>query len=867
MIPVRLSLRNFMCYRDATEVLDLTGVHLACLSGENGAGKSALLEAITWALWGKARDRFIDDELISKGATEMEVDFQFMLNGDAYRVIRKRAMKGKAGTTVLEIQIGEGEPGSEQWRTLSGATIRESQARIGELLKIDYETFINSAFIMQGRADEFTMKSPTDRKKVLADILGLEQYDRLENEAKEEAHSRRLKMSDLENALHRIDHDLLLRPVHAHRLEEVEELLVGKQSVLLALQAELADIRVSEQELKASEKRLVEIRERIARRERSMDIAKTKIVRDTEKRKNAEQLIAQRVEIGAGYAELQEAQERDRALNEDKSRLHLLQVEQMRVEKELDGERIRLDSERRQREEQIRRFSQSLQGRPVLESQLSETLDKLNRLMKLQQQHEDTRCERDRLDVRVQTITRERNALGEEGKVIRQKLDMLLAAHAESKDHVGCPLCGTALSEDALRRVRESYQRDIDDRRRAYSEKQRELDDVSKQLVVTINLYAKEQDELKPLEMQREREAALKQKLAKVDQDEQDLSKEEAALVVVKTRLADGDFAHDARGRLLAVAGQMKSLSYDADAHASVARRLEVLRPEGYERKYYDLVNVERDLPVVLADLEEAAQTLAQLRAEQESDREEEALLVPQAAQLVEVREQRKAKEQEEAALAGEVHTFIEERGELKNKLARCDELQEDKRRYAAEYQEAGDERAIYEELAYAFGKKGIQAMIIENVIPEVEEEANALLHRMTDGRMSVQMETQKDAKSGKSVIETLEIRVADEVGVRGYEMYSGGEAFRVNFAVRIALSKLLARRAGTQLQTLVIDEGFGSQDGQGREKLVSAIRSIQDDFEKILVITHIEELKDEFPTRINIIKTGAGSKIVMGDM
>src|SRR6476620_226 len=152
MIPVRLSLRNFMCYRDSTEVLDLTGVHLACLSGENGAGKSALLEAITWVLWGKARDRTIDDELISKGATEMEVDFQFILNGDAYRVIRKRAMKNKSGTTVLEVQVGDGEPGSEQWRTLSGATIRETQAQIGRLLKIDYDTFINSAFLMQGRA-------------------------------------------------------------------------------------------------------------------------------------------------------------------------------------------------------------------------------------------------------------------------------------------------------------------------------------------------------------------------------------------------------------------------------------------------------------------------------------------------------------------------------------------------------------------------------------------------------------------------------------------------------------------------------------------------------------------------------------------
>ena len=154
--------------------------------------------------------------------------------------------------------------------------------------------------------------------------------------------------------------------------------------------------------------------------------------------------------------------------------------------------------------------------------------------------------------------------------------------------------------------------------------------------------------------------------------------------------------------------------------------------------------------------------------------------------------------------------------------------------------------------------------MIIENVIPEIEEEANSLLGRMTDGRMSVQFITQRDAKSTKSVIETLEINISDERGMRAYELYSGGEAYRVDFAVRIALSKLLARRAGTQLQMLVIDEGFGTQDGQGREKLVGAIRSIQDDFEKILVVTHIEELKGEFPVRIDVEKKDTGSRITV---
>ena len=73
-------------------------------------------------------------------------------------------------------------------------------------------------------------------------------------------------------------------------------------------------------------------------------------------------------------------------------------------------------------------------------------------------------------------------------------------------------------------------------------------------------------------------------------------------------------------------------------------------------------------------------------------------------------------------------------------------------------------------------------------------------------------------------------------------ENFSGGEQFRVNFAIRVALSQLLARRSGTQLQTLIMDEGFGVLDAAGRERLVEAINAAQQDFQRILVVTHIEE-------------------------
>ena len=95
-----------------------------------------------------------------------------------------------------------------------------------------------------------------------------------------------------------------------------------------------------------------------------------------------------------------------------------------------------------------------------------------------------------------------------------------------------------------------------------------------------------------------------------------------------------------------------------------------------------------------------------------------------------------------------------------------------------------------------------------------------------------------------------------------GNALVSGGEAFRVNFAIRLALSEVLAQRAGARLQTLVIDEGFGSQDVQGRQRLIEAINQVRGDFAKILVITHIDELKDAFPTRIEVEKTDQGSSI-----
>ncbi len=194
------------------------------------------------------------------------------------------------------------------------------------------------------------------------------------------------------------------------------------------------------------------------------------------------------------------------------------------------------------------------------------------------------------------------------------------------------------------------------------------------------------------------------------------------------------------------------------------------------------------------------------------------------------------------------------------SKLDNCAFLERKQRESLARQDALRREQSIYGDLAYAFGRRGVQAMIIETAIPEIEEEANRILARMTDGRMHVKFETQRDVRSGIGTIETLDIKISDELGTRSYEMFSGGEGFRVNFSIRIALSRLLAHRAGTRLQTLVVDEGFGSQDQDGRDRIVEAIQAIESEFEKILIITHLEDLRDRFPVRIEVSKTPQGS-------
>jgi exonuclease SbcC len=166
-------------------------------------------------------------------------------------------------------------------------------------------------------------------------------------------------------------------------------------------------------------------------------------------------------------------------------------------------------------------------------------------------------------------------------------------------------------------------------------------------------------------------------------------------------------------------------------------------------------------------------------------------------------------------------------------------------------------EESDYKFMTDMFGRSGVPSRIVELAIPELEERTNDFLYLLTDGELRVSLRTTKT--SGK---DTLEIDVIEKSFIRPYETYSGGQSFRINFAIRLALSQLLASANKIAVQFLVVDEGFGSQDINGRQHVIDCIEKVRDHFDCILVISHMEDIKERFAIRFEVTRDDKGSRI-----
>ncbi len=313
---------------------------MACISGANGAGKSSLLDAITWVLFGKARRT--DDSIInsSRAVKAAEVVFDFRYEDNLYRVQRS---KPREKTTLLEFSI---QDDGGAWRALTEHSVRETEARIRAILRMDFDTFTNASFLLQGRADQFAQQAPGERKKVLSAILGLEVWEGYRSTAAERRKGLEIDLKSIEAQLEEINAELDQETDRRQRLAEKETNLETLSKLRKALEETLASMRrlaatLDEQRrlVDVLDKAVVEQRQRHERQSAELNGLR-------EERERHRQVLASEAEVKARYQRWQDL--RAELERRDAAALNFREIEAKRSGplSVIAAEAARLDAER-----------------------------------------------------------------------------------------------------------------------------------------------------------------------------------------------------------------------------------------------------------------------------------------------------------------------------------------------------------------------------------------------------------------------------------------------------------------------------------------------------------------------------------------
>lgn len=164
--------------------------------------------------------------------------------------------------------------------------------------------------------------------------------------------------------------------------------------------------------------------------------------------------------------------------------------------------------------------------------------------------------------------------------------------------------------------------------------------------------------------------------------------------------------------------------------------------------------------------------------------------------------------------------------------------------------------------LERAFGRDGVPTWILEtSAIPQLELHADEMLRAFgTDYR--VELRTERAKKSG-GTSDTLDVVLLTPTGERDYSTFSGGERTRLNLALRLALARLLAHRRGAECGLLAIDEPE-FLDVAGTERLVDALRTLESEYDTILLVSHVPALRDAFDRTIQVTKNEGRSEVTV---
>lgn len=729
-------------------------------------------------------------------------------------------------TVRVEVEFTLGAHEYRVVRTLYGAELYQDRAPeavansqqevtswVQRLLGMTREEFFNTYFTGQKELTVMAAMGPTERAKFLSRVLGYERLRLAQDRVREVRSTLRGELQGLTQTMG--DPEALEREREAAyaQAREVEAALAAAIETRDQTQRGLAEAEPAWRELER-------------RRETALQLDGERRLADQkveDARHAFDRLDRELAEALAAQTQLQELAP---ALEE----IEPLRTELERLEREsrAAARRQQLAGELAETDRQLTRLSERLAGAAAREAAITEAAAALEASRTVLQQaqeaeeHARTAWVRDRQDAETKHL-----ALRDQYRELQ--------AHRDEIERAGpdgiCPTCARPLG-DEYETVVATLARQLEEielNGRFFRQRVEQLAPEPAEVVDTRRAVERARADVERLA------EGLATARVRVDED-RDVAAERERTVARRSELVE------------TIAGLPET--YDAERHDAVRDRLRALEPvaaqaaslrakaERAERLVKEAEAAERDLSEREGRARELRDAIATLGFDEAAHR---AARVRYDTAVAAVRDA-------ELAVAGREG----DRKAAERAVAGIERQLEERRARAARAGEVQGEITLHDELDTSF--QDLRAELNAQLRPELSDLASAFLSELTDGRYH---EVELDEQYRLLILEEGEPR----------PVISGGEEDVANLVLRLAISQMVAERAGQPLSLLVLDEIFGSLDESRRQHVVGLLRHLSDRFPQVVLITHIESVRDSVDRVLRVaLDPGRGMAVVTED-
>ena len=854
MRPVRIELKGFTAYRDA-QVLPFEHLDLFAVTGPTGSGKSSLLDAMTYALFGKvARVGVQASHLIAQGQPRLSVMFDFDVDSQRYRVTRSTGRRAAQTTVRLERWQGG------QWVSFGeGADrVREATALIKELIGLDFQAFTRSVLLPQGQFQEFLVGDAKDRRDILTELLDLKLFERMATKAGERAREAK------------------------GAVKAKEEVLAGP---LVAVDRDtVRQARKRVKKLRASSERMAEVERSLEDLCKTWETERRRIEALGSLREEAEDLSGRTVEVGKALDALSEEvalsqkrlAETEEVAGKAAARAERAAAAQSEAEETLGTLEV-LAALRAGLEELARLDARTRSAEDALGAARSAVEDGEKALVVAREATEAAGTEYQQVAA----------AKGEAEAAYHRAHEADLVATLTRGKKLGdpCPICSRPLEQlpktgsRALEKATRELARATEAEKRGgevWGRAERDEAAAQRDLLAAERMLVDKEAELD--RCGREREELLPRLVGSLGGDlpPDPVAEVERRVGTIQRLASDAEECVAERAKAEALLSQAREEAGSlASRGVKTVVRLQVLPVPGLLKR---VVAEDRELeaPPVLSEavpaepweaavvarswaqgLSELAATLA-TRAEETRqgleellDRARDALpegipmkLVADVGELL-------------VAVRGAARDLVAEAATAATGADRMAQQLSEKEALLKEVRALTEQAAVYQALAAELRADRLISFLQAEALELLAAAGSERLLFLSQDRYRLVFDREED-----------EFYVEDRQNGderRSVRTLSGGETFLASLALALALAEQIPTVAVSRrshLQSLFIDEGFGALDAESLEVATEALSRLGGQDRLVGVITHVAELAEKMPVRVVVEKLPAGSRL-----